>query len=127
MDNDKVVASCTNIVYYIVTPAMKGKSRLVLSSLERDIFNNKRCRPMDVDTTVVTIIQEMSKIPAALKTWRPPVSELLSDNRLFNCTSDAADKWKPIMKSLFDLDKAAFPELLGIYPSCATPALLLTL
>ncbi|KAJ6601434.1 Dopey, N-terminal-domain-containing protein [Mycena vulgaris] len=96
MDNDKVVASCTNIVYYIISPAMKGKSR-----------------PMDVDHIVVAIIQEMTKIPAALKTWRPPISELLSDNRLFNCTSEGAEKWKPIMKSLFDLDKTAFPELLA--------------
>ncbi|KAJ7103154.1 Dopey, N-terminal-domain-containing protein, partial [Mycena belliarum] len=96
MDNDKVIASCTNIVYYVVSPAMKGKSR-----------------PMDVDIDVVAIIQEMTKMPAALKTWRPPVSELLSDNRLFNCSSEGAEKWKPIMKSLFDLDKTAFPELLA--------------
>ncbi|KAJ7204429.1 Dopey, N-terminal-domain-containing protein [Mycena pura] len=96
MDNDKVVASCTNIVYYIVGPAMKGK-----------------VRPMDVDPAVVAIIQEMTKIPAALKTWRPPVTELLNDNRLFNGSSEAAEKWKPIMKSLFDLDKTAFPELLA--------------
>ncbi|KAJ7116821.1 Dopey, N-terminal-domain-containing protein [Mycena crocata] len=96
MDNDKVVASCTNIVYYIISPAMKGKSR-----------------PMEVDPNVVAIIQEMTKIPAALKTWRPPVTELLSDNRLFNCTAEGAEKWKPIMKSLFDLDKASFPELLA--------------
>ncbi|KAJ7742186.1 Dopey, N-terminal-domain-containing protein [Mycena olivaceomarginata] len=96
MDNDKVVAACTNIVYYIVSPAMKGKSR-----------------PMDVDTTVVTILVEMTKIPAALRTWKPPVAELLSDNRLFNCNCEDAEKFKPIVKSLFDLDKTAFPELLA--------------
>ncbi|KAJ7070662.1 Dopey, N-terminal-domain-containing protein [Mycena amicta] len=94
MDNDKVVASCTNIVYYVVSPAMKGK-------------------PMDVDPAVMGIIEEMTKIPSTLKTWRPPVVELLGDNRLFNCNYESADKWKPIMKSLFDLDKAAFPELLA--------------
>jgi len=27
MDNDKVLASCINMVYYIVTPSLKGKSR----------------------------------------------------------------------------------------------------
>ncbi|KAJ7610904.1 Dopey, N-terminal-domain-containing protein [Roridomyces roridus] len=96
MDNDKVVASCTNIVYYIITPAFKGKSR-----------------PMDIDTDIVTIIQELTKIPAALKTWRPPVTELLNDNRLFNCSAGDAERWKPIMKSLFDQDKTAFPELLA--------------
>ncbi|KAF7303085.1 Dopey-N domain-containing protein [Mycena kentingensis (nom. inval.)] len=97
MDNDKVVASCTNIVYYIVSPAMKGKSS----------------KPMDVDPAVMGMIQEMTKLPATLKTWRPPVVELLGDNRLFNCNVDSAEKWKPIMKSLFDQDKAAFPELLA--------------
>jgi len=28
MDNDKVLASCINMVYYIVTPGLKGKARL---------------------------------------------------------------------------------------------------
>lgn len=28
MDNDKVLASCVNMVYYIVTPSLKGKARL---------------------------------------------------------------------------------------------------
>jgi hypothetical protein len=55
----------------------------------------------------------MTKIPAALRTWKPPVAELLSDNRLFNCNCEDAEKFKPIVKSLFDLDKTAFPELLG--------------
>ncbi|KAJ7897279.1 Dopey, N-terminal-domain-containing protein [Mycena olivaceomarginata] len=45
--------------------------------------------------------------PAALRTWKPPVAELLSDNRLFNCNCEDAEKFKPIVKSLFDLDKTA--------------------
>lgn len=67
---------------------------------------------MDLDQTVLTIIREMARIPAALKAWRPPVTELLNDNRLFNCNSDAAEPWKPVVKTLFDADKTAFPELL---------------
>lgn len=27
MDNDKVVSACSNIVYYIINPALKAKSR----------------------------------------------------------------------------------------------------
>jgi hypothetical protein len=27
MDNDKVLTSCINMVYYIVTPSLKGKAR----------------------------------------------------------------------------------------------------
>jgi len=29
METDKVAATCTNIVYYVINPAMKGKSRCV--------------------------------------------------------------------------------------------------
>jgi hypothetical protein len=67
---------------------------------------------MDVDQTVLAIIREMARIPAALKAWRNPVTDLLNDNRLFNCNADAAEHWKPIVKTLFDADKTAFPELL---------------
>jgi hypothetical protein len=66
-----------------------------------------------VDRNVVEIIKEMVRIPAALKAWRTPVAELLNDNRLFNCNSEDAERWKPIVKQLFDVDKTAFPELLG--------------
>lgn len=96
VDNDKIAAACNNIVYYIVNPAMKGKSR-----------------PMDVDSTVLAIIQGMARIPTALKAWRPPVIDLLNDNRLFNCSREAAETWRPIVKTLFDADKTAFPELLS--------------
>ena len=30
MDNDKTLASCINMVYYIVTPTLKGKARLAI-------------------------------------------------------------------------------------------------
>lgn len=67
---------------------------------------------MDVDSTVLAIIQGMARIPTALKAWRPPVIDLLNDNRLFNCSREAAETWRPIVKTLFDADKTAFPELL---------------
>ncbi len=68
---------------------------------------------MDVDQNIIKIVLEMSRLPAALKAWRPPISELLNDNRLFNCHSDIASKWVPIVKALFDADKSALSELLG--------------
>ncbi|TRM61588.1 hypothetical protein BD626DRAFT_598473 [Schizophyllum amplum] len=88
--------ACNNITYYIVSPAMKG-----------------RARPMEVDDPIIAIVQELSHIPAALKLWRAPVVELLNDNRFFSCSIETAEKWKPIVKSLFHADKSAFPELLS--------------
>ncbi|KAI5833359.1 hypothetical protein K523DRAFT_343112 [Schizophyllum commune Tattone D] len=96
LDNDKVVSACNNITYYIVSPATKG-----------------RARPMEVEDPIIAIIQEMSHIPAALKLWRAPVVELFNDNRFFSSSVETAEKWKPIVKSLFHSDKAAFPELLS--------------
>jgi hypothetical protein len=91
---------------------MKGKSRYACPVFERDI-----CvilgRPLDVDTVIVDMVREMVRIPAALKSWRGPVADLLNDNRLFNSTSEMATTWKPVVKALFDVDKTAFPELLS--------------
>ncbi|KAF8963955.1 Dopey, N-terminal-domain-containing protein [Flammula alnicola] len=96
MENDKIISACNNIIYYIVNPALRGKTR-----------------PMDVDATVIQILQEMTRIPAALKSWRTPVIDLLNDNRLFNCNPNDAAKWRSIVKALYDSDKTALPELLG--------------
>ncbi|PPQ99509.1 hypothetical protein CVT24_005299 [Panaeolus cyanescens] len=96
VENDRVINACNNIVYYIVNPAMRGKTR-----------------PMDVDSTVIQIFYELTKIPAALKSWKSPMLDLLNDNRLFNCNPSDAAKWKPIVKAFYDSDKTAMPELLG--------------
>lgn len=57
----------------------------------------------------------MSRIPATLKAWKTPVTELFNDNKLFTCSPGVAESWMPIVRALFDLDKAAFPELLGAW------------
>ena len=67
---------------------------------------------MDTDDPVVDIIRELVRIPAALKSWRAPVSDLINDGRVFNASSENALKWKTIVRALFDTDKTAFPELL---------------
>lgn len=103
LENDKVIAMCNNIVYYIVNPAMRGKTR-----------------PMDVEPTVVAIITEMTKIPASLKSWRTVMIDLLSDNRVFNSDPEDGAKWRPVVKALYHSDKTAFTELLtkvGAAPS----------
>jgi hypothetical protein len=68
---------------------------------------------MDVDNNVIHVLQEMTRIPAALKSWRMPVIDLLNDNRIFNCTPDDANKWRPIVKAIYESDKSALSELLG--------------
>ena len=71
-------------------------------------------RPLDADPMILAVIQEMAKVPGAIKAWKTPVTELLNDNRLFNCTADAANQWRPIIRALVEADKGSFLELLGI-------------
>jgi hypothetical protein len=66
-----------------------------------------------VDDLALRIILEMTKVPGTLKSWRTPVSDVLGDNRLFNSTPNAAEQWKPLVKALYDQDRAAMGELLA--------------
>src|ERR1700733_2904416 len=54
VDNDKVVAACANIVYYIVNPAMKSKSKYAIDLPNYDAaltfpqtYGNRRCHSAD--------------------------------------------------------------------------------
>ncbi|KAG6851405.1 hypothetical protein H0H93_005803 [Arthromyces matolae] len=96
IDNDKILSACNNIIYYVVNPAMRG-----------------RTRPLDVDPPILAILKVMARISSSLKAWKTPVTELLYDNRLFNCNGSTAEPWMSILKTLFDADKSAFPELLS--------------
>jgi hypothetical protein len=70
---------------------------------------------LDLDSTIVDIIAELTKLPPALKVWRTPVSDILYDSRLFQSNSVVSLKWKPIIKALFDSDKTSFGELLSMF------------
>ena len=114
MDNDRIASACSNIVYYIVNPAMKIKSKWVqchsgfLLRTDLSVF-----RPLDLDPMVIEIIKEMTKISVAFKVWRAPVIDILYDHRVFNSNSTVATRWKPVVKALFDSDKASFGDLLS--------------
>ncbi|KIL71408.1 hypothetical protein M378DRAFT_188883 [Amanita muscaria Koide BX008] len=95
-DSDKISAACSNIVYYVVSPGLKSKTR-----------------PLDVDASIVSIVNEMARIPAGFKAWRGPVTDLLNDNRLFNSSPSEALRWKSIVKMMFEADKTAFSDILA--------------
>ena len=54
VDNDKVAAACANIVYYILNPAMKSKSKYAIGLPNYDAaltfpqtYGNRRCHSAD--------------------------------------------------------------------------------
>ena len=96
VDNDKVLAACTNIIYYIVAPAIKVKSK-----------------PLDVDNGILDIIAQMSQIPSALKAWRGIVWDIINDGRFFQCMLEGEGPFRPIVQAWVGCDKTAFSEVLG--------------
>jgi hypothetical protein len=66
-----------------------------------------------VDSTLLGILQEMAKIPAAIKSWRLPVSDAFNDSRFFKMTPEESVQWKPLVCGLMDSDKERVSDLLG--------------
>ncbi|KAL5535972.1 hypothetical protein ACEPAF_4066 [Sanghuangporus sanghuang] len=96
VESDKITAACNNIVYYVLNPALRSKSGIT-----------------DIDDIYIAIMEQMSKIPAALKSWRSPATDIFNDAKFFTMTPASGLRWRPIVKSLIDADKAAFIELLS--------------
>jgi hypothetical protein len=55
----------------------------------------------------------MTKIPAAVKSWRLPVAEAFNDTRFFKMTPEESTRWKPLVCALMDSDKERITDLLG--------------
>lgn len=113
-DSDKIAALSSNLAYYVVNPATKGRAGSVnlLSSWHVRLTIIYR-QTIDLDETTLDIIKELSRIPAAARAWRPTVADAFNDARFFNCSPEAAQKWRPLVRALVDTDKTVFSELLG--------------
>ncbi|KAH8110602.1 Dopey, N-terminal-domain-containing protein [Phellopilus nigrolimitatus] len=97
IENDKILAACNNILYYVVSPALKTRTN----------------RLADVDDIFIAIVDQMSKLSAAVKAWRNPAIDVFNDIKFFSATPISGLKWRSIIKTLIDTDKTAFSELLG--------------
>lgn len=96
VEGDKVAATCTSIISTVVTPTLKS-----------------RAKPLDVDSSVLAVLRETTRIPAAIRAWRVPIVDMLNDNRCFNSSPSAGKEWKQLVKLLYETDKTAITELLG--------------
>ncbi|GAA5982369.1 hypothetical protein JCM11641_006959 [Rhodosporidiobolus odoratus] len=96
IDFDKTVATCSNMVYYIVTPAFKT-----------------RAKTFDADPSIFALLHEMASNPQIVKAWRSVVSDAFSDNRFFSAPPFMHARWKPLIKALFASDKEKLNELIA--------------
>ncbi|KAK4687443.1 hypothetical protein P7C73_g2673, partial [Tremellales sp. Uapishka_1] len=91
-DQDKVAAACYNISATIILPAFKQHK---------------------VETSILQILSEMTRIPSAVRAWRPSVGDAFNDSRFFKSQPETTAYWKPLICSLMDSDKERLPELLS--------------
>ncbi|KAG8913507.1 hypothetical protein FRC01_004504 [Tulasnella sp. 417] len=103
-DPDKILALCNNVVYYIVAPSMKTKSRI-----------------LEVERPIMDIMAELVKIPAALKAWRAPISEAFADTRFFNASPASSTRWRPLVKTLMESDKTVIAEIIDTVDAVYRP------
>ena len=96
IDNDRLAATCANIVYYIVAPAFKTRSKA-----------------LDVDDAILAVLSELTRVPAALKSWRTHVLEVFSDNRFFYGSPRISNQWRDIIQALVASDKERFADLIS--------------
>ncbi|BEI90230.1 uncharacterized protein CcaverHIS019_0303000 [Cutaneotrichosporon cavernicola] len=92
VDQDRVSSACASVSSNIIAPAFKQQK---------------------VDDIILCLLQELTKIPAAVKSWRPPVGDAFNDNRFFRMPPKEAEQWRPLVCALMDSDKERLSDLLG--------------
>jgi hypothetical protein len=93
-DADKVSCGFGPLIHYVLT-------------------SSSFCRSFDVDDSILELLLELTKVPAALKSWRTQVLEVFSDNRFFYGPPSTSSKWRGIVQALVASDKERFPDLIA--------------
>ncbi|SCV67868.1 BQ2448_5479 [Microbotryum intermedium] len=95
IDSDKTAATCSNMVYYIIAPAFKTRSKT-----------------FDIEPAVFSLLHEMVKNPATVKAWKTMVGDAFGDNRFFNAPPTADAHWRPVVQALMASDKERLVEVI---------------
>ncbi|CAG8475177.1 8083_t:CDS:10 [Diversispora eburnea] len=91
-DQDRITSVVTNIVYYIISSALKNRPN------------------SGVNSVILDLLCEISKIPFVYRVWRKEAWDVFIDNRFFNMSPSAAKKWNIIMQTIMTSEKERFAE-----------------
>lgn len=107
-DNDRLLAAVGSISTNIVSPAMHSKHF-----------------PENISEDLSLLVQQLSMIPSASKSWRKDVSDVFNDNRFFGLSRKLIDEyWLSIIYQLNIVDKERMPELLSRLTAPATAGIM---
>ncbi|WFD29679.1 hypothetical protein MSPP1_000689 [Malassezia sp. CBS 17886] len=102
VEQDKAVALCTSIVYYVLAPGLRARSRT------------------DVDPLVLDVLQAMSALSHTVKTWRSIALDVFFDARFFATPPAAARVWCTILGALFVADRDRLVDVIARVSSAPT-------
>ncbi|KAI8088322.1 Dopey, N-terminal-domain-containing protein [Thamnidium elegans] len=91
-DNDKINSLLNNLVYYVIGPSLKSKSK-------NPIILDQLC--------------EMASMPFTYRTWRKEIWEVFTDNRFFYMTPSTGKKWIKVIGTAFSIEKERMTELIA--------------
>jgi hypothetical protein len=101
-DSDRVATTMTNISTHIIGPLFHSRSF-----------------PENLRSNAMELLNQLSKVPAASKSWRKDVTEAFNDNRFFRSSLDLVkDHWLGLLRQLALLEKDRLPDL---YPRLTSP------
>ena len=105
IEPDKAALVCTNIVHYSLAPIFRGnRARLGAAS--------SSAAASDLDATFALLV-ELTRSPAALKSWRGQVADAFADHRFFAGPPSMSRRWRPVILALMAAEKERFLDLIG--------------
>lgn len=114
LDTDKTVAICASVVYYVVAPAFRTKSRHAFWHTGDAVpVADWLSRTFEIDSSVFELVVEMTSLSNTSKAWRTAVTDAFGDNRFFNARPTSHVYWAKIITALVTADKEKLPELIG--------------
>ena len=97
VENDRILTAATAVSTNVIGPALRSKSF-----------------PDTVSKTMLTLIQELSRLPNNQKSWKKDVSDAFNDPRFFSSSIPLVHAgWLPLLKQWAVADKERMPDLLA--------------
>ncbi|WFD18345.1 hypothetical protein MCAP1_000546 [Malassezia caprae] len=96
IDTDKSTALCTSLVYYVIAPGFKARSR------------GGDWEPLVLDT-----LAHVSRVPHSSKTWRTPVLDTFMDPKFFAQSPQMGEQWAPIVAALLEAERERLTDIIG--------------
>jgi hypothetical protein len=104
VDNDRVQSAINSITANVTGPTIRAKAF-----------------PSNIDKRFLAVLEQLTKVPQALKLWKKDVGDALNDNRFFTMPLDhIQESWMPIMEVFIHNDYDRMMDIVSRIPAPST-------